>query len=440
VTRSRARVAPSPGAIWVVLLLALALVVRLGVVAATSDYKLRSDPADYDRHGRSIAAGNGYPESETAPAGGPTAYWPPVYPYFVGVVYAIAGDKPNTVRVAQALVGAVTVALVGLLGWRLWGGRAGMCAMALAAVFPPLVVIDTALTPEALFLPLMLGAVAAALRCGRSGAPLRWAAAAGALGGLAILTRANGALLLVPLALAVWGGPPRRSLRAALPMVLLLATAAVTVAPWTVRNAVETNAFVPVSTQDGYTLAGTYNARSDADETYPGAWRPPVAEARRILRARPGLDEVELGGELRGSATEYLRDHPPYVAEVAYWNAVRLLHLDGFSYVRADNFNLGVGQRLSDASAIALWLLLPMAAAGAALARTRRPPWLFWLAPLAMAVAPLFIVGEIRFRAAIDLFLLMLAGLALAVLVERLQASSASRGRNPSGSRPGGPK
>jgi 4-amino-4-deoxy-L-arabinose transferase-like glycosyltransferase len=425
--------APRHAAFWVAILLALALVVRLGVVAGTTDYELRSDPADYDRHGRSIAAGNGYPESGTTPSGGPTAYWPPGYPYFVGLVYAIAGDRPNAVRIAQAFVGTFTVALVGLLGWQLWGGRAALCAMGLAAIFPPLLVVDTALTPEALFLPLMLGAVAAALRSGRSPTPWRWAVAAGVLGGLAILTRVNGAPLLVAVALAVWGRPPRLSLRAALPAVLLLATAAATVAPWTIRNAVVTDAFVPVSSQAGYTLAGTYNARSDADETYPAAWRPPVVEARRVLRARPDVDEVELGGELRASATDYLLDHPLYVVEVAVWNTIRLLHLDGFSYVRADNFNLGVGQTLSDASVIALWLVLPLAVAGAVHTRTRRPPLLFWLAPLAMVIAPIFIVGEIRFRAPIDLFLLLLAGLALSVKSRprRLLAAGSPRARGP---------
>lgn len=415
----RSRPWQAPGVGWVALLLALALVVRLAVLVATPQYELRSDPADYDRHGRSIAAGDGYPASGLAPVDGPTAYRPPVYPYFVGASYAVAGSRPNAVRAVQALVGTLTVALIGLVGWRLWGPRPAAWAMGLAAIFPPLIVVETALTPEALFMPLMLGAVAAGLHQRRSPRPWRWAAVAGVLAGLAVLTRANGALLLIPLAVAVWGGPPRRSVRAAAPVLVLLAVAGATVAPWTVRNAVEMDAFVPVSTQDGYTLAGTYNAASDADQTYPAAWRPPVAEARMIIAERPRLDEVGLGAELRRSAIDYALGHPLYPLEVGAWNTIRVLHLDGFSYARADNGQIGIGRRLSDAGAVGLWLLLPLAVAGAVLTRTRRPPWLFWLAPLAMAFAPVFIVGEIRFRAPLDPFLLLLGGLALSVLVDR---------------------
>lgn len=80
----------------VLVLLALALVVRVGLVAATPGYTLRDDGADY--------------------------------PVFAGAVYALAGFHPNAVRLAQALLGALGAGLAGLLtrgrpgggarGWR----------------------------------------------------------------------------------------------------------------------------------------------------------------------------------------------------------------------------------------------------------------------------------------------------------------------------------
>ena len=98
------------------------------------------------------------------------------------------------------------------------------------------------------------------------------------MAGLAILTRANGMILLVPLALIMWA--PRRSLG---PPAVLVAVALLTVAPWTIRNAVELHAFVPVTTQFGSALAGTYNdeARTDRETRPRGA---PSAASRPTCR------------------------------------------------------------------------------------------------------------------------------------------------------------
>ena len=402
-------------------LLAFALVLRLALVVATPGYELRSDPADYDRHGRSIADGTGYPSQGLAPGSRVTAYRPPVYPLFVGAVYAVAGPRPNAVRVAQAVVGTLVVGLIGWIAAALWGRWAALMAMGLAAVFPPLLLIGTALTPEVLFVALMLAALAATLRAREAQARrplLWWALLAGALCGLAVLTRVNGAPLVPLLALAVWAGASRRGRRALGPALALVAAAVLVIAPWTVRNAVALDRFVPVSTQSGYTLAGTYNAGADSDRRYPAAWRPPVPEAQAILARKGPLDEAELGDELRAEAWRYVRSRPAYALEVAFWNSLRLAHLDGLGYAREDNFHLGVGHKLSDAGAVGLWLLLPLSLFGALLALRRHTPWLFWAVPAAMAPT-IFVVAEIRFRAPIDPFLLMLAGLALGELVSR---------------------
>jgi 4-amino-4-deoxy-L-arabinose transferase-like glycosyltransferase len=87
---------------------------------------------------------------------------------------------------------------------------------------------------------------------------------AGVLAGLMILTRANAATLLAPLTVAVWDARPRWSWRALAPPAALVAVALLTMAPWTVRNAVEFGSFVPVSTQLGTVLAGTYNDAKQA--------------------------------------------------------------------------------------------------------------------------------------------------------------------------------
>src|SRR4029453_19424737 len=93
------------------LLLALALVVRLGYVAATPGYEAVNDAHNYDVHARSIAAGDGFARIGSGPSG-QTAFRPPGYPYLLAGVYAVSGvDRAEPEmryragRVANALVG-----------------------------------------------------------------------------------------------------------------------------------------------------------------------------------------------------------------------------------------------------------------------------------------------------------------------------------------------
>ena len=76
---------PSTAAVWLILLLALAL--RIGYVAITPDYVMVHDARDYDNAAQSIARGDGYPTSR----GRPTAFRPPAYPSCSRGVYTVAG-------------------------------------------------------------------------------------------------------------------------------------------------------------------------------------------------------------------------------------------------------------------------------------------------------------------------------------------------------------
>ena len=69
---------PSTAAVWLILVLALAL--RIGYVAITPDYVMVHDARDYDNAAQSIARGDGYPTSR----GRPTAFRPPAYPVAAG--------------------------------------------------------------------------------------------------------------------------------------------------------------------------------------------------------------------------------------------------------------------------------------------------------------------------------------------------------------------
>jgi 4-amino-4-deoxy-L-arabinose transferase-like glycosyltransferase len=152
-------------AVWLILL--AALVLRLGFVAVTPDYKLIDDATDYDRHARSIAAGDGY--AEVGMPGRESAFRPPGYTYFLGGVYALTGvkDKPEADRVlpgriANAILGTLVVALIGVIAAQLWGRTPALVAMAGGAIYVPLILVGGSIMSEILFAALLLGSLAAA--------------------------------------------------------------------------------------------------------------------------------------------------------------------------------------------------------------------------------------------------------------------------------------
>jgi 4-amino-4-deoxy-L-arabinose transferase-like glycosyltransferase len=295
--------------------------------------------------------------------------------------------------------------------------------MGLAAVYVPLVTMSGTLMSEPLFCVFMLGALSAAIAHRRSRHRYGWALLAGVLTGLAILTRANGLILLLPLGLAVWDARPRLSLRALGPPVALVVLAVLVVSPWTIRNARTLHAFVPVSTQLGSALAGTYNDEARTDPEHPGSWRslrrvPSYADLFGRVRE---TNEAVLERQIRRRALRYAFDHPGYVAQVAFWTTVRGFDLDGLDWARHTASTVSIDGTWAERGVHCFWLFAVLAVAGAFTAAARRAPWFVWAFPVLMYLSVVFLVIETpRYRTPMDPFIVMLAALALVAAGRRL--------------------
>jgi 4-amino-4-deoxy-L-arabinose transferase-like glycosyltransferase len=406
-------------AVAVVAVVVAALGLRLGYVALTPGYRIAHDARDYDAHAVSIAIGEGFSERLT---GKPTAFRPPGYAYLLGGAYHVFGVERGAdaerIRVARrlgAVLGTLGVALIGILAAQLLGRAVGLGATGLAAIYVPSMLVSAAIMSEQLFVVLMLAALVTAIHQRRSAHRHRFALLAGLLAGLAVLTRANGLVLLAPLALAVWPAP-RRSWRSLGPPAVLVAVALAAVAPWTIRNAVELRAFVPVTTQLGWALAGTYNADARADRANPGSWRSlrRVDEYEPLVRDFPTAPEVVMEGRLRRAGLEFAGEHPGYLATVAYWNTRRLLDLASWRWSRHTAGTVGVDPGWSDAGVVCFWVFAALALAGATRRAARRVPGYVWAVPLVMYLSVVFLAAETpRYRAPLDPFIVLLAALAL---------------------------
>jgi hypothetical protein len=418
--------AAHPGGL-LVLIVALALVVRVAAVAIDgTDYVPENDSQDYDRHARSLAADQGYPPPGPIIApGGPSAFRPPGYPLFLTAVYLPTDDSAQAGRYANAVLGAVAVLLIYLVAARIFSRRVGLWAAGLAAVYPPLVFLSLELYSEPLFIDLLLGAVLAALAY-RPDPRMRWVVLAGALGGLATLTRANAVVILPLLAFALWF-PPRRNLASLAAPLTALLTAAAVIAPWTIRNYVVYADLVPLTTTTGFGLAGVYNDQARDDDRFVGLWRAPITVPEfRDLYSLPELREVEIDRELGERGRSYALDHPAYVGEVVFWSALRTLNLAKPGTATPDGIydGRGLGVEVTPAEPIGFFLLAPFAIAGIViLARRphgeRGPPW-FWLIPVLLVLPALFVLGLPRYRAPAEPFLIMLAAFGMLAAWDRL--------------------
>jgi hypothetical protein len=273
------------------------------------------DAAAYAEIARNLEEGNGFTLGPSATQ--PASNYSPGLPLFVAGIYkSTGGVHERAVRVILALLGTLSILFTYLIAHHLRrsmdrphsgvsdasSGVAGLVAAAVVAVYPALLEYQGMLMGEPLAATLLSGGVLAVLwamdpgpaslahgSCrGRRGprradhgpcsTPLpprhprvRWLIPGVAFGAL-ILVRPEylGIVLLVSLVVLArdWKDDWRRSLTVT---GILLAGVAIVVVPWTVRNAVELDRYVPVSTGGGQVLfAGTF-LPSDGDPERVGA-------------------------------------------------------------------------------------------------------------------------------------------------------------------------
>ncbi len=226
--------------------------------------------------------------------------------------------------------------------------------------------------------------------------------ATGVLVGIASLTRTNGLILLLPLALAFAPPASWRRLRGWAPAGVLVVTALLTLVPWTIRNWTVFHAFVPISDEGGYTLAGTYNQASRTTKKSPALWieaeHGASPEYARILGTGTARhwNELTYGNHLQSTAVDEIESHPAYVLEVGFWNTIRMFSL-GDTHLAVDNLHdtdipLAPALLLINSSP----LLLVLAFGGVLTRAARRAPKWLWLVPVCLWTS-VFVTGFVRF-------------------------------------------
>jgi 4-amino-4-deoxy-L-arabinose transferase-like glycosyltransferase len=416
---------------------AASLAIRIGyVVTFSSRISLGLDSVWYQLVAGSIVNNDGFVDPQKIylhDISVPTAFRPPLYPVFLAGVSKVAGDAPRTFQYAGCVMGVLTVVLIGYLGRRIGGNAVGLCAAALAGVYPIFLAVDAAVMSETLYVPLVVGCVLAVYRAIDRPTMWRWSFV-GLLAGAGILTRGDGLFLLVvlvvPAAIIAVRAPWQRRLTLAAAAVVV---AGLVVAPWVIRNQQRLGVATVSTLQTGTALAG-----ANCDDTYYGdilgSWSYDCTDRSD----RDAVSEVAYNNGLQHDGTHYITGHAKRLVLVV---PVRVLRqwslyapLQGASIESAESRNY----KWQVISWIAYLPVAALAGYGLVLLRRRRTAMLPLVAVIvAVTVTAAVIYGQQRLRVSVEPVLIVAAAVAIVHLTARVRGS-ADRGDRPSGLVAGG--
>jgi Tfp pilus assembly protein PilF/4-amino-4-deoxy-L-arabinose transferase-like glycosyltransferase len=390
---------------------------------------LMGDARAYDEWAQQIAHGDWI--------GHEVFYQAPLYPYFLGLIYTIAGHSLLTVRVCQAIIGSVSCALLGFAAHQVFSRPVGLIAGLFLALYAPAIFFDGLLQKSVLdvfFICLMLWLLSSLMNQQKSSWSFwcSWFGLGLSAGGLS-LTREN-ALVFIAVIL-LWavtrvGTPHRERITAA---GLFLAGLVLLLAPVAVRNGIVGGEFFVTTSQFGPNFYIGNHARSDG--TYMslrygrGAPEYERQDARELAEQATGrkLTPAEVSSYWTERAFDFITSQPAaWLRLVArkfalLWNRTEMLDTESQEAyaewslpVRAAGHigHFGVlvplaflGVCLTWPQREKLWVLYAMLAAYAAsvvmfyvFARYRYPlvPFLILFGSVALAAAPGYMASAFR--------------------------------------------
>lgn len=308
----------------IIFLLAFAFLLRVAFLFfAGVNSPLTGDELAYQQIAENFAAGRGLFQTNNPFFPGQILYaWQaPLYPLSLGALYEIFGSHVLVAKLSGIVVSTATVYIVYDLARLIFDSSleplqvrlAAFIAAFLVAIYPGLLTNAHLVLSETLFIFLLLLAfdfVARAITTNSARAWL-WLVGVGAAWGLATLTRGI-TLYFTPL-LALWIGwvwwrntKNGGLLRALAAAALLMAIAALVIAPWAARNYFQFHQFVLLETKGGVNL-WLGNSPYTPNDFIRNVWKIGVREP--MLNGLPN-DEVARDRAAYALALNYMRAAP----------------------------------------------------------------------------------------------------------------------------------
>ncbi len=327
-------------------------------------------------------------------------------------------------RNVMAVLGTVTVMMMGLTGRELGGERVGLIAAGVTAALPDFWIRDGLVVSEPVAALLVVTAVWVALRYGNR-VTVRVAVAFGVLAGLVCLARTEIVLAVLVIAGVVIARRTTRR-RALCAVAAVLSTVAV-ISPWWIYNEGRFADTVILSNNLGITLAGANCYRTYYDTSIMGYDSPACWNAAYARAAKQSSDESVQSKLMRDEAFTFVSHHLSRVPLVMVMREAWFLGLYRPGWVVHLGWLGGQPTWATWLQAASFWVLFPSAMAGWWLCRRR--PWPHWLFGVlivnSFVIAALF-VGHWRYRITLDVGMVLIIALVVNDVWQRREEARAA--------------
>ena len=404
----------------------VALALRLAYLSQLDDSPLLTvlmgDARVYDQWAMRIAGGEWM--------GTEIFYQTPLYPYFLGVIYTMAGHDPGLVRIIQAFLGAGSCVMLALAGRRFFSERDGMIGASILAIYPPAIFFDGLIQKSSLDL-FLVTAILALLAEFQHRRRWTWLTAAGFLTGMLVLNREN-AFVLFPV-VATWlliGFREVASRTRAAWIALFAAAGFLVLLPVGLRNRQVGGEFVLSTSQLGpnFYIGNNANASGSYDSLLPGRGDPVFERADAVALAsqaagRP-LSPREVSRYWLQRSFDYMRAQPLDWLRLSSRKLLLTMNAEEISDTESIEAYAEGAPLLRALRWLDFGVVLPLAALGAWMCRDDwRRHLLLYLAGAGMtlAIAAFFVVA--RYRHPLVPLVMLFAGAGVGALV-RVRARS----------------
>jgi len=246
----------------------------------------------------------------------PTAFRPPGYPFLLAAIYAI-WPSILAAKLANVFFGMVWIVCAYLLGRKYFNERVGLWAAFLTAIFPPAIGYTSILGTEVFSVALLLFILC--LQVYRIGGRITGPLIQGALIGFLALVKPYFAVFPILHLIIMWWlskeyATPQNKRRqikeVVLPVVYATIAMAIMISPWTVRNYIAFDRFVPISTNGDFVL---YINNNDLNQgLYMDAMKVPdsIFKTDRILDENGNYNEPDAMKAAKSEAVKWILSHP----------------------------------------------------------------------------------------------------------------------------------
>lgn len=273
------------------------------------------DARDYDRLAWNLSSGRGFSMDGVTPSSSRA----PGFPLFLAAIYSAFGHNYFIARIFQSLVGSATVVLVYLIGKEAFSERTGILAAVLWSLYPIAAVYSGFLLSENLFTFLLASGVFCLFRILKENS---WKnrMICGLLIGFATLVRPT--TIVLPPFIFIWAWLNKKwskeeAMKTAATICFFMAAV---ILPWSIRNLVAQNHFIPIASTGGIAFLGSNNEMNIRE--HRGTWVSP-SEIPGYGEKFQGLSEVEVDVRAYELGIAFLKKNPRQIPKLIFWKFIR---------------------------------------------------------------------------------------------------------------------